>query len=186
MTDKRKPSQPITKIRTKFGDGGRTSFRGLTLKKDDKLLEFVGKLDSACADIGQICVIPESTDFHKMLIRSMEVLFEIGAMTHSPIKGFQDNIANLDQYVLDVEQMIEKYIEENYLVPLRGFIFPEPHTANFHRARASVRSAERAAVHSDQIFAVPSLNVMSDLIFLVAWSKCDIHTKQWAGFSELS
>lgn len=177
---KRKPENPITKIRTGTGDSGRTNFQGCNISKDDPILEFVGDLDEACSSIACIRFLI-SSPFEKYLKRSIVLLFEIGAMAHSKA-AYEKHHNRLNDYVIDVETFMEEYIAENELTPLKGFIIPDVFNANIMVARAIVRRAERSAVSGKYNWAVPAINILSDFLFLVAWSRSTF-SDQWTGFN---
>lgn len=176
----RKPKNPITKIRTKNGDGGFTYFGGGNISKSESILDFVGNIDESCAFLGKLNDEGLCDDIIK---NSLVILFEMGAMVHSS-DALSKYKYRLDDYVVKVENYIDDYIKNNHLVELNGFIIPVNYNADIMIARTVIRRTERSAVVSDLNWAVPVLNCMSDLLFLVAWGKTDIHTKQWSGFEK--
>lgn len=121
---------------------------------------------------------------HYMLLSSKEMMFQIGAMIHNP-DMVEKHGEKLELYVREVSENIEDIIrlsdECGTLAPLEGFIVPNSDNANEMLARAVVRRAERSAVKSDNMWAVPVLNTMSDLIFLIAWHNT-VTLEQWTGF----
>lgn len=175
---KHKPGQVITKIRTGRGDNGYTIFDGYNLNKDDPRIIFLGDLDEANACLGKINILHDITNIQ---VLSQKVLFKIGAMVHS--SAARDKyITELDTYVSTVTNYIEQYLQENTLVKLKGFIIPTIWNADSMIARSVIRRAERSAVTAECLWAVPSLNCMSDLVFLICWIQ-DAN-KQWCGFEE--
>lgn len=176
---KRKPNNPITKIRTGNGDGGLTYFRGSNIPKSDPLVEFIGNIDESCAFLGKLNHEKYTVNIIK---NSIIILFEIGAMTHSP-DALEKNKYRLNEYVIRVESYMKEYIANNQLVELNGFIIPDNWNADAMIARTIIRKTERSAVVAKLTWAVPALNIMSDFLFLYAWIRSD-HSRQWIGFTE--
>ncbi len=168
---KRKPKTPITSVRTGMGDGGATFFRGEMMPKDHALIDFVGDLDEACAFLGKL----DTPGIDKY----QEILFELGAMTHSATALSEFN-ENLKIYTATIASHIEKAIKKEGLTELRGFIISTPINADAMIARAIIRRAERSAVRAGLTWAIPLLNVFSDYLFVISW-KLDA-SNQWTGF----
>ena len=107
MNEKRKPKNPISKVRTGTGDSGITYFRGMELRKDDALIEFVGTLDEACAvlalcDIGfDIASSGKEAELQRKIRRVFEdvikTFFVVGALVHSPKER--------NGYMIEVEEL---------------------------------------------------------------------------------
>lgn len=183
----KKPNQVITKVRTGTGDEGLTHLAVPNVPKDASDVQFVGELDEANAFIGRL--FPETSQAEqkgviwKRLRDSQGVLFAMGAAVHShTAHDACDRL--LSQYVEEVEALIEKIREDVALVKLKGFIRPEPKNADLMMARAVVRRAERSAVGCGAIWAVPALNIMSDLLFMLAWMKAEPTDLQWGGIDD--
>jgi ATP:cob(I)alamin adenosyltransferase len=192
---KRKPKNPITKIRTGKGDGGQTYFKGEMLWKDSPIIEFLGSLDTACSAIGKIkfdedmyidwrlSELNPTSLRNDILHKSQVILFDIGGLVYTETNNtFKDNIKRLSEYVNHVSDYMEKIFKKAQFPELNGFIIPNPYNADIMFARALVREAERCAVYADCLWAVPALNVMSDYLFLVAWFLGGY--TQWTGFNK--
>lgn len=184
MAIKRKPTHPITKIRTGNGDSGSTFFKNKLYWKTDPLVQFVGDLDEACAFLGQAYSSDfDAPGFIKILRRCQEVLFEIGAMTHSE-DALDKHLRRLQDYVAETSNFMDTFLAEVNLPELHGFIIPTPENSKSMICRSVIRRAERSAIKANQIWAVPALNTMSDLLFLVSWYQDA--SQQWTGFSDLN
>ena len=179
---KRKPTNPITKIRTGNGDSGSTFFKNQLYWKTDPHVQFVGDLDEACAFLGQVTSPDfDMTGFNKNLTRSQHVLFEIGAMVHSE-NALEKYLSRLEDYVRELSKFMDGFLSEVDLPELQGFIIPNTRNGSAMIARAVIRRAERSAVKANCMWAVPALNIMSDFLFLVSWYQDA--TKQWTGFDQ--
>lgn len=189
---KRKPTNPITKVRTGTGDTGLTYLTIADVSKASESVDFVGELDEAMAslalvDVQRMAVTCETVDIQigmkELLFLSMEVLFQIGAMVHNS-NLIETNGDFLDEYVDKTTSFIARVTESDNAVelfqPLEGFIVPNVRNVNEMMSRAIVRRAERGAVRSDNLWAVPALNTMSDLLFMVAWHNSPPFD-QWVG-----
>lgn len=190
---KRKPKNPITKIRTGTGDAGTTHLRNPGVYKDSGIVELVGDLDEASAALGSVeidrsVISCETVDLqinmNNMLEKTRVALFQIGAMVHSEAAQ-NEHISLLEKYVDTVETSVSAVTrmsqDQSLMIPLEGFIIPNSSNASEMMARAIVRRAERSAVRAQCMWAVPALNVMSDLLFLIAWYNSK-NTSQWCGF----
>ena len=202
----KKPENTITKIRTGYGDKGETFLVNPNVSKADPLVDFVGTLDEANAFIGKIDLtnIIELNWFNDKnnegrlvqgqnnyiiimyYVKSMSLLFDIGAAVHSD-KVKDQVLENLDIYVSAIEHVI-KTVQQNYekYQKLNGFIIPDRSNADAMIARAVVRRAEREAVKANCFWAVPALNIMSDFLFLLAWMLTEGNVNQWTGVSNFN
>ena len=192
---KRKPKNPIHKIRTGTGDTGTTYLQTPGVSKSAPVVQFVGDLDEANASLGNVAIDRSSIScdtidmllqLKEMLAQSQTILFEIGAMVHSTDAREQyEN--NLSEYVTSVsagiQKVIEMAVETSSLKPLEGFIVPNQSNAAEMLSRAVIRRAERSAINADCLWAVPALNTMSDLLFLIAWHNT-APMEQWSGFKD--
>lgn len=184
MTNKRKPTHPITKIRTGNGDSGSTFFKNKLYWKTDPQVQFVGDLDEACAFIGQVpsdFLELTMADFNVVLTQCQHILFEIGAMTHSE-DALEKHLGRLQNYVTELSSFMDKTLSDINLPELQGFIVPTALNCKAMIARAVIRRAERSAVKANCMWAVPALNIMSDFVFMVSWYQDA--SKQWTGFEK--
>lgn len=174
---KRKAEHPLSKIRTGSGDKGTTFLKLPKVSKGSAEVEFVGDLDEACALLGGVeCNNPE---IQTLVEESKTILFVIGACLHS-LRAHKEHLDTLDEYVEKTSALI-KTVGSNIPVKLEGFIIPDRHNYVVMHSRAVVRRAERSAVRCNEMWAVPVLNTMSDLLFLVAWHD-NPASDQWKGF----
>jgi len=193
---KRKPHNPITKIRTGTGDNGTTFLSEPDVLKCGHLVEFVGDLDESCAWLGfcdvsfDMCFEGSTTefDYHKKLFdhyeKSKEILFVIGAMVHSE-NARTEHSSLLDEYVDNTTNLLNLIIEDEHvnIEPLEGFIIPNNENGELMIARAVIRRAERHAVSANCLWAVPTLNVMSDFLFFLVWYSSH-YFEQWKGIGK--
>lgn len=188
---KRKPNNPITKIRTGTGDFGMTSFKGEMLWKDAPIIEFLGELDEACSAIGKIkfdetmyseLKLDGVNQENNILYKSQAVLFDIGGLAHTDNTKFNNNIKILSDYEKYISEYMEKVLETVQFPELSGFIIPNHYNADIMLARAIVRRAERVAVYADCLWAIPALNCMSDVLFMFSWFLGGYN--QWTGFTK--
>lgn len=179
MNEKRKPKNPITKVRTGTGDNGSTIFRGKEIRKDDDLIEFVGTIDEACAalalcDISFIDAILSGKEvelqrnIRKTIEEIIQSFFIIGALVHSP-KNKESYMILLDNLRLKMEGLMNEIIDAGYVEPLEGFIIPNSENADLFFARTVIRRLERTAIRANETDFISYLNVLSDFLFVVSW-----------------
>jgi len=188
---KRKPKNPITKIRTCVGDGGKSFFKGEMIWKNNPVIEFLGELDEACSSIGKIYI--ENIDWHckganiisklnENIEYSKKTIFNVGGLCYTNSETFDSNIHLLSDYVKTISEYMEEFIEKVELPELTGFIIPSKENGDVMLARAILRRCERSCVTADCLWAIPTLNCMSDFLFLVAWLQDG--SKQWVGIGK--
>jgi len=186
---KRKPNNPITKIRTGTGDAGTTYLQTPNVRKDSALVEFIGDLDEACALMGNTKPSFDfgsgtETDFQLKLAAAYNTyqkgLFEVGAMVHSQ-DAREKYLYRLDEYVTEISELLEEGVKMEYVDPLEGFIIPNEENADLMLARAVIRRCERRAIAANQLEFVPFLNALSDFIFFIVWESSH-YFEQWKGF----
>ena len=189
---KRKPTNPITNIRTGSGDLGYTFFKQPSVSKNDPLIHFIGDLDEACAAFGRCEIgfdfggndeIELQNKMSDLITNTLEVFFMIGGMTHSD-DAKKKHFQKLDTYVEDVERVMSAAVESGFLEPLNGFIIPNEENGDLMLARAVIRRAERSAVAAGQYDFVKVLNAMSDFTFLLTWYTSHFY-EEWTGFTEV-
>lgn len=172
MTNKRKPSNVITKIRTGTGDGGTTYFRGETkFPKADPHIEYLGALDS----IQALLIFDPKSEYNRDILLAQNLIFALGANFNSPgNEKYQDRIQFLGK-------IVETRIPEitSGLDPLKGFIRTTTTNKDFRQAGVAVRQAElminRIILDYDEdaklcSFHRVALNILSDFLFALAWS----------------
>lgn len=136
------------KIYTKTGDGGTTAlFKGLRVKKSNKIIEALGAIDELNAWIGMINLPLE------------DIQEDLQAIC-SQIAGFK-SLKSLNVKKLEIEiDKIQKKLPE-----LKGFILPK---GKIHVARAVCRRAERRVVFLKNKNILKYLNRLSDYLFVLA------------------
>lgn len=168
------------KIYTKTGDGGETSlFGGGRVSKSSLRVAAYGDVDELNAVLGWV-LATEPTDFERDLLLAIQRdLFALGARLASPkpekvATALAKAPVPADR-VADLEAAIDRL--DRGLAPLTTFILPggTPKAAALHVARTVCRRAERGVVALGQTAelppgAVPYLNRLSDLLFVLARS----------------
>ena len=165
------------RIYTGSGDGGETGLFGAgRVPKDDLRLEACGGADELNAAVGaaRAAGLPSALD--GLAERLQGELFVLGADLATPpgANVRPDQVVRLDEgAVAAVEAEID--LCEADLAPLSNFILPGgcPAGAALHLARTICRRAERrlvALARAQEISAValPFLNRVSDLLFVMA------------------
>jgi cob(I)alamin adenosyltransferase len=164
------------KIYTKTGDDGTTSlFNGSRVPKNDTRVECYGTIDEVNSIIGSVYSFEQNEEIKEDLLIVMHKLFRMGSDLATPFfpkPPFEIERIN-ENDILDMEKMIDKYVEE--LPELRNFIFPTgTHSSSMLQiARTVSRRAERMIVtlaEDDDIgqFLVKFVNRLSDYLFVVA------------------
>ena len=193
MNEKRKPKNPISKVRTVTGDSGITYFRGMELRKDDALIEFVGTLDEACTalalcDIGfDIASSGKEAELQRKIRRVFEdvikTFFVVGALVHSP-KERNGYMIEVEELQARMENIMDEIIDGEYVEPLEGFIIPNLENADLFFARTVVRRLERTAIRANETDFIPYLNTLSDFIFTISWYTSRFF-ESWTGLKKI-
>lgn len=166
-------------IYTGGGDGGETGlFGGGRVPKDDVRVEAYGAVDELNAVLGAARAAGLPDEIDALAERLQEELFVLGADLATP-----PDTAAREEWVVRIEEAAVEALEaeidrlDGQLPPLRNFILPGgcPAGAILHLARTVCRRAERRLVTlartsriSDS--AIPYLNRLSDLLFVMARS----------------
>ena len=159
------------KVYTKAGDKGTTQILGESARvvKFDPRLHALGTLDETNACVGHVLA---ALDVHQTVeafdgVRGalgliQNWLFEVGAS----LTTSED--LDLSKHVEQMETWIDGWDAE--LPELKNFILPAGHetTTRIHMTRAVVRRAERWIVESCVDWAIPFVNRLSDLLFVLA------------------
>lgn len=187
---KRKPKNPITKIRTGAGDLGKTFFKGEIIWKNTPEIIFLGDLDLACSALGKIYFdetlydgwrVPNNPQL-SYLKYSQKILFTIGGLCYTNLETFENNVIILDEYVKNVSEYMEFILANNNFIKLEGFIIPDKINADAMIARSLIRKCEISALNCISNWSIPALNAMSDYVFAVAWAQSV--GEQWRGFKK--
>ena len=165
------------RIYTRTGDDGETGlFGGGRVGKDDPRVEAYGAVDevNACLGIARAAGLPD--DLERIAARLQEELFVLGADLATPpdTKARAAKVVRLPEgAAAALEPEIDRC--EEGLPPLTTFILPggSPAGAALHLARTVCRRAERrlvtlARAETVSPAAVPYLNRLSDLLFVMA------------------
>lgn len=170
----------MAKIYTRTGDSGETGlFGGGRVPKDHLRVEAYGHVDELNAAIGLALALEPRAASRELLEAVQRDLFTIGAELATPdpaklAKALNGPPVGPEQVTV-LEHAIDRH--EAQLPPLKQFILPggAPKAAALHVARTVCRRAERAVIRlqrqdqvGDRSSAVPYLNRLSDLLFVLA------------------
>lgn len=172
----------LNRITTRTGDAGQTGLAsGKRAAKAHPRVEALGAVDQLNAQIGVALAQPDIPEEHALVLdRIQQRLFDLGADLAQP-NNIPARRARVDEAeVAWVEETIEPLTRT--LPPLDSFVLPRggPYSAQLHVCRTACRSAERRVVAmmadlTDHVGdgngtppAVPYLNRLSDLFFLLA------------------
>jgi cob(I)alamin adenosyltransferase len=163
-------SYRLTKIYTRKGDQGFTTFGDQHLPKDDLLIEVIGTLDELNSSIGLIISLHiKDSAIENCLTQIQHDLFHLGGELHTPEHKMID--ANK---ITQLENLLDEW--NHTLPPLKEFLLPRgnPPSAACHVARTVCRRAERCLVRLHRQIPLSNtemlryLNRLSDLLFVVA------------------
>lgn len=160
----------LSKIYTRTGDEGYTSFNHERISKNDLAIEAVGNLDELNASIGLVIALSiQDEDILAALTRIQHDLFDLGGELHSP-----EHIAITADHITRLETWLDAW--NAALPPLKEFLLPRGNAsaAAMHVARTVCRRAERSvvALHRrvplQNAIILPYINRLSDLLFVLA------------------
>lgn len=159
----------LSKIYTRTGDDGTTGLGdGSRIPKDAARVEAFGAIDELNSQIGVLLAHELQDDARACLVLVQHGLFDLGGALCIP--GHRALVAD---DVAQLERTLDRLNAD--LPPLKEFILPggSPSAAACHVARAVCRRAERRVVtlarHDDiDEYALPYLNRLSDLLFVLA------------------
>jgi cob(I)alamin adenosyltransferase len=166
----------LTKISTKTGDLGETSLGShQRVGKDSMRVQSYGTLDELASHIGLVLSHGPTDRVAQELLRVQSELLHLGAQLSHVEEG--DEMRTLprieERHIQRLSDLVDAFAEE--LGPLANFILPggTRAAAQLHVARTVCRRAERlvvALMRDDPVppTAVPYLNRLSDLLFLMA------------------
>jgi len=176
----------ITKVYTKFGDGGKTYLAdGTVVSKSDIRVESYGDVDELNSFLGLARAEINIKEIDEILKRLQNDLFKLGADLATPENDKFQVKRMSEEDVKYLENLIDKFNSE--LEPLREFILPYGNkgAALLHVCRTVCRRAERNVVRAIESgekinpYVQIYLNRLSDLLFVLArW--CNLKS----GFSE--
>ncbi len=158
----------LSKIYTRTGDDGTTALGdGARVEKDCPRVEAYGAVDELNCVVGMILAYKTPKPIHQSLTRIQHELFDLGGELCIP--GHHLIAA---EHVDELEKDLDRFNTD--LPHLREFILPGGGRAASacHLARAACRKAERRVVtlaRSETVspFAIPYLNRLSDLLFVM-------------------
>lgn len=167
----------LSRIYTKFGDGGETCLGdGKTVAKDHIRVEAYGSVDELNSVLGLILANTDAGESKDLLLGIQNDLFDVGGDLCIPEDPRQEEGSCLRVKPQQVEKL-EKAIDHlnQRLKPLNSFILPggSPLAAWCHLARTVCRRAERTVVTLANEEAINKnviiyLNRLSDLLFVMA------------------
>ncbi len=163
----------LSRIYTKFGDGGQTALGdGTRVWKDGLRIRVIGEVDELNSVLG-LAIAGQSPEAD--LLRGIQNdLFDIGADICIPINADESNVLRLTPTQTErLEREIDRLNER--LQPLKSFVLPggSSSAAWLHLARTVCRRAERSVVElmrdeSLNPSVLTFLNRLSDLLFVLA------------------
>ena len=166
----------LSRIYTKFGDGGETMLGdGQKVRKDHARVEAYGQVDELNAVLGLLAAYCPDAPEAALLRGIQNDLFDVGADLCVPPSAGEETgkcLRVTPEQVEKLEKAIDRLNEG--LQPLRSFILPggSPAAAWLHLARTVCRRAERAVVAlagggelNPQV--VIYLNRLSDFLFVL-------------------
>ncbi len=167
----------ITKVYTKFGDGGKTYLAdGSVVSKTHPLVSSYGEVDELNSFIGLLRaeLSKDLRELDEILKDIQNDLFKVGADLATPIPSKYPIKRVSEGDVKKIEELIDKYNAE--LKPLEEFVLPSgcKESALLHICRTVCRRAERVVVSAmEKGFKInPNvqiyLNRLSDLFFVLA------------------
>lgn len=163
-------SYRLTKIYTRQGDEGFTTFGGKSISKDDLMIDVVGNLDELNSTLGMILAekMPNN-EMKTLLLQIQNELFNLGGELHTP-EFLSMSAAKTAQLEKELDALNET------LPPLKEFVLPGGNraAAACHLARTVCRRTERSLVrlhrqvslHNPEMLCY--LNRLGDLLFVLA------------------
>ena len=159
----------LTKIYTRTGDGGTTGLADATrVAKDAPRIEAIGAVDELNSVIGMLLAERLPRDLRDCLTGVQHDLFDLGGELSVP-----GHTLMTKAHVTRLERELDGLNAQ--VPPLKDFVLPGGSRAAgcAHVARAICRRAERRVVtlsgsEPAPPFAVPYLNRLSDLLFVLA------------------
>lgn len=160
----------LTRIYTRKGDDGYTTFRDKPVAKDDLLIDAIGTLDELNAAVGLVAAAGSSDkEVTQSLTTIQNELFNLGGELHTP-----EHMTITAEKVTKLEQMLDHWNKS--LPPLKEFLLPRGNQASAacHLARTICRRAERSIVrlrrqvplHNPEILRY--INRLSDVLFVLS------------------
>ncbi len=166
----------ITKVYTRTGDDGTTALGGgQRVAKDAPRIAAYGTVDELSAAIGLALADGLVPALAAPLGRIQNELFHLGSdlCVLEEDKAARPVPVVEERHVAALEELLDRLQEE--LPPLANFVLPggAPGAAQLHLARTVCRRAERLVValareEAVGAYAVPYLNRLSDLLFVMA------------------
>lgn len=147
---------------------------GARVSKDSLRVEAYGNVDELNSVLGVVRAFLNDRELDGLLAEFQNDLFVLGADLASTADARQRNIPRIStERITAMERTIDKFEAE--LSPLKAFILPGGGVSGslLHNARTVARRAERRIVtlgraESISEFAVPYMNRLSDLLFVMA------------------
>jgi cob(I)alamin adenosyltransferase len=174
----------LTKIYTRKGDSGYTTFGDKPISKDDLLIETIGTIDELNSAIGLVAALRcKDKEVETCLMHIQNDLFNLGGELHSP-----EHVAITTEKVTQLEQQLDNW--NKTLPPLKEFLLPRGNqlSAACHLARTICRRAERTLVRLHRQIPLNNpellryLNRLSDVLFVMSRilaRETDEHEMMW-------
>ena len=165
----------MARIYTRTGDKGETGLvGGARVSKDSLRVEAYGNVDELNSVLGVVRASLNDRELDGLLTEIQNDLFVLGADLASTADARQRSIPRISsERITAMERTIDRFEAE--LSPLKAFILPGGGVSGslLHNARTVARRAERRIVtlgraESVNEFAVPYMNRLSDLLFVMA------------------
>ena len=165
----------MARIYTRTGDKGETGLvGGARISKDSLRVEAYGNVDELNSVLGVVRASLNDNELDGLLAEFQNDLFVLGSDLASAAEARQRNIPRVSsERITAMERTIDRF--ETELLPLKAFILPGGGVSGslLHNARTVARRAERRIVALGKAepineFAVPYMNRLSDLLFVMA------------------
>jgi ATP:cob(I)alamin adenosyltransferase len=167
----------ITKVYTKFGDGGKTYLAdGTVVSKSHPLVSSYGGVDELNSFLGLLRaeLSKELKELDGLLKEIQNDLFKVGADLATPLNAKLQIKRISEEDVKKLEKLIDFY--NSHLKPLEEFVLPSgcKEAALLHICRTVCRRAERELVRAMESGIEININVqiylnrLSDLLFVLA------------------
>jgi cob(I)alamin adenosyltransferase len=168
----KKPQRVITIVHTGTGNDGTTNIGTGRVSKSSLIIEYVGMLDS-CQSLTYFDALYLS-GYENLIIKIQNIFFLLGGLAHNPKKEEYQN--QLKIYYDELKKDIVNLLDDPSMAPLSGFIRTNRINAPLMQLRSEIRKTELVAVkiaiaenQAERNFNIETLNLLSDVVFALAW-----------------